>query len=95
MLQITLVEASELAQAFQNPPEAARPCYRVEVTSALRCGPNALQIRVTNTWANRLFGEHALPEADRKTWTTAPPLPANAELLPAGLLGPVSVLVLD
>jgi predicted GH43/DUF377 family glycosyl hydrolase len=68
------------------------PPYRVEITKALREGDNQISIAVTNTWANRLIGDAQLPATERITWTTAPPLPSGAELLPAGLLGPVTLL---
>jgi hypothetical protein len=68
------------------------PPYRIEVTKALRNGSNKLEIAVTNTWANRLIGDAKLPLNERVTSTTAPPFPEDAKLLPAGLLGPVSLL---
>ena len=65
------------------------PPYRVEVTGLLRAGENQLEISVTNTWANRLMGDSALPPEQRITWTIVPfKIPA---LLPAGLLGPVAL----
>jgi hypothetical protein len=63
--------------------------FRVEITSALRVGPNQLEISVTNTWANRLLGDRGTPSPI--TWTTAPAR-ENATLLPAGLFGPVRLL---
>ncbi|HEX4341904.1 MAG TPA: glycosyl hydrolase, partial [Verrucomicrobiae bacterium] len=69
--------------------------YRVDITSALQTGTNSLEIRVANTWNNRLIGERSVPQAERKTWTNAPDRPANASLLPAGLLGPVKILGSD
>ncbi len=68
------------------------PPYRVEITDALREGTNKLEIAITNTWANRLIGDARLPPEQRVTWTTAPSLPADAKLLPAGLFGPVRLL---
>jgi hypothetical protein len=65
--------------------------YRVDITNALRPGENALEIEVTNTWANRLIGDQLLPETKRITWTTAPFRLDNKPLLKAGLLGPVSL----
>lgn len=65
--------------------------WRVEITGALRPGTNELRIAVTNTWANRLIGDHALPEAQRLTWTTAPYRLEGKPLLPAGLMGPVAI----
>jgi hypothetical protein len=68
------------------------PPYRVEITKALKSGKNELVIDVTNTWANRLIGDHALPEAQRVTWTTAPFRLEGKPLLEAGLFGPVHIL---
>lgn len=67
--------------------------YRLDITHALRTGANQLSIRVTNTWANRLAGDQALPPAQRRTWTPAPAPAAGKPLLPAGLLGPVVLSV--
>ncbi|GAB3577737.1 glycosyl hydrolase family 2 protein [Hymenobacter daeguensis] len=69
--------------------------YRLDVTDALKKGDNQLRIRVTNTWANRLIGDQALPADQRRTWTTAPSPAAGKPLLPAGLLGPVVLSVLS
>jgi predicted GH43/DUF377 family glycosyl hydrolase len=68
------------------------PPYRVEVTAALRPGENRLRIAVTNTWANRLIGDRARPEAERVTWTNAPDRLKETPLLEAGLRGPVSLV---
>jgi hypothetical protein len=65
--------------------------YRVNIARALKPGVNQLKIEVTNTWANRLMGDHNLPENKRITWTNAPYRLEKRSLLPAGLLGPVSI----
>ncbi|MCC6729311.1 MAG: hypothetical protein IT208_08220 [Chthonomonadales bacterium] len=36
--------------------------YRVDVTSVLRAGVNALEVRATNLWINRMIGDEELPE---------------------------------
>jgi hypothetical protein len=66
--------------------------YRVNITKAIKPGTNKLSIEVTNTWANRLMGDHAKPEKDRITWTNAPYRLEGKALLPAGLLGPVKLV---
>jgi hypothetical protein len=66
--------------------------YRVNITKALKKGNNKLEIEVTNTWANRLIGDQALPEEKRVTKTTAPFRLQDKGLSKAGLLGPVKVL---
>ncbi len=65
--------------------------YRVDITDHLVKGNNRLEIAVSNTWANRLIGDHSLPEKDRVTWTTAAYRLEGRELLPAGLGGPVVI----
>jgi hypothetical protein len=35
--------------------------YRIDVTDAVHAGANALEIRVTNLWPNRLIGDEQLP----------------------------------
>lgn len=69
--------------------------YRVNISKALKSGNNELSIEVSNTWANRLIGDHRLPEQKRITWTTAPyKLSLEGKpLLEAGLLGPVVIQV--
>ncbi|PTN09530.1 glycosyl hydrolase [Mangrovibacterium marinum] len=64
--------------------------YRL-ATKGLEKGENRLTIKVSNTWNNRLIGDHRLPEDQRITWTTAPYRLEGQPLLPAGLLGPVTL----
>jgi hypothetical protein len=66
--------------------------FRVNVTGALRAGANALEVRVTNLWVNRLIGDQQ-PDAARKyTYTAQQFYRADSPLLPSGLLGPVRVV---
>jgi len=41
--------------------------WEADISSAVVDGPNALEIRYTNNWYNRLVGDCALPEAERVT----------------------------
>lgn len=67
------------------------PPFRLEISKALIKGENKLTIEITNTWANRLMGDHKLPENKRLTKTTAPFRLAGKPLNPAGLFGPVTL----
>jgi len=71
---------------WASPNEAA-------ITGALRPGRNALEIRVANTWANRLIGDERLPVEQRKTWTTFTGFAADSDVtkIQSGLIGPVSI----
>jgi hypothetical protein len=66
--------------------------FRIDVTDALKPGTNALEVRVTNLWVNRLIGD-AQPDAVKKyTYTTQQFYRANSHLIPSGLLGPVRIM---
>jgi hypothetical protein len=50
---------------------AWKPPYRIDVTHALKPGRNQLEIRVANTWVNRMIGDEQLPlDAEWKDWET-------------------------
>jgi hypothetical protein len=83
-----LVNAESLGIVWTEP-------FQVNVSKALRPGENALEIRVTNLWVDRLIGDQQ-PDAVRKyTYTTQAFYRADSPLLPSGLLGPVQVLRLS
>jgi hypothetical protein len=66
--------------------------FRENITEALKQGENALEVRVTNLWVNRLIGD-LQPGAETKiTYTTQPFYKADSPLVPSGLLGPVTIL---
>lgn len=67
------------------------PPFRVNITKALQPGVNELKIEVSNTWMNRLIGDHRLPENQRRTFTTAPWRLEGKAPAVSGLLGPVKI----
>ena len=90
-------EADPLRNGFLNPPPSARP--RVwwhwmngnYITGAVKPGANAVEIKVTNLWVNRLIGDQQ-PGAKKYTFTVLPTHKADAPLRPSGLLGPVRMI---
>jgi hypothetical protein len=65
--------------------------YKVDISSAIKKGNNLIEIRVTNTWANRLIGDSMSPQKEKITWTTAPFRLKDKPLLKAGLTGKVFI----
>jgi len=67
------------------------PPFRVEITGVARPAGNELEIEVVNLWPNRLIGDARLPPEQRRTATNVQTITKDSPLLPAGLLGPVTV----
>jgi len=57
----------------------------------LKAGANTLDVKVANTWVNRIVGDQQ-PGATKIT--TVQSYRADSPLLPSGLLGPVKVVSL-
>lgn len=65
--------------------------YRADITSALKKGTNELEIEVTNTWANALKGVDEGKAPYNGIWTNAKYRKQEDTLLPAGLLGILTI----
>ena len=65
--------------------------WRVDISSAVKQTGNILELDVVNTWANRIIGDLNLPLDQRLTWVVKPHFTVKSTLLPAGLLGPVTL----
>lgn len=66
--------------------------YQVDITDALREGENRLEIEVTNTWANALRGADKGKAPFGGIRTNARYRMSGDSLLPAGLIGPLSIV---
>ena len=64
--------------------------WRVEVTGIIRTEKNQLEVDIINQWPNRLLGDAGLPEEQRLTRTNIV-LRDDMQLMPSGLIGPVSI----
>lgn len=72
------------------------PPYEVDVSGALQPGENAIEIKVTNQWTNRLVGDRLVPP-EKRVLGEASVLPAwmrgpETALPESGLIGPVRLL---
>lgn len=61
------------------------------ITAAVQPKGKHLEIDVVNIRPNRLIGDAGLPPEKRRTKTSVTKFKKDSPLLPAGLLGPVSV----
>jgi hypothetical protein len=67
------------------------PPYQVDITKAIKPGVNKLEIKVVNTWLNRLIGDSKLPVDQRKTNPVVFGPGPNSGLQTSGLIGPVVI----
>lgn len=67
--------------------------YRADITAALKKGINQLEIEVTNTWANAFLGADEGKAPFPGIWANAKYRRQEKTLLPAGLLGPLSLTI--
>jgi hypothetical protein len=92
---LDLGSVKDLAEVFVNGKSSGivwKAPFRVDVTDAIKTGANALEVRVTNLWVNRLIGDAQPDVAKKYTYTTQPFYSANSPLAPSGLLGPVQII---
>ena len=66
--------------------------YKIGISEALVEGDNTLEIKVTNSWANRLIGDSALPVEERASRTSWEFYSPDDPLPTSGLLGPVRLI---
>jgi hypothetical protein len=69
-----------------------KPPYRIDITDALKPGKNALEIRVTDAWVNRIVGDRQPNVSKTYTFTSPKFYKADSKLVAAGLLGPVKIV---
>ena len=94
-LLLELGDVKNLAEVIVNGQNLGivwkEPFY-VDATEALKVGDNTIEIKVVNSWVNRLIGDEQ-PDAEKVTYTSAKFYNAESPLKPSGLLGPVKVVV--
>jgi len=94
-LLLDLGEVRQLAEVRLNGRALGivwAPPFRVDLGDALKPTGNVLEVEGVNFWPNRIIGDQSLPEDKRFTRTNVRKLTAETELMPSGLLGPVTLL---
>jgi hypothetical protein len=97
---LSLGEVRDLAEVTVNGvalPLLWKAPFEADVTGGLRPGANAIEIRVTNEWTNRIIGDRAAPPEKRVLAQGGPPpFGARPQIpAPSGLLGPVRFIAID
>lgn len=95
---LDLGEVAVLAKVKLNGKDLGtvwRPPYRVDVSDCLHKGENRLVVEVADLWINRLLGDELLPVDKRRTSTNIEIKNYNESLKPSGLIGPVSLSVME
>ena len=92
---LTIGDINNVATVYVNGMECGTlwtPPYQLDISKAVKLGDNTIEIKVSNTWANRLIRDIDLPQDKRITWTTAPlNLLQGKTLLKAGIEGEISI----
>ena len=94
-LSIDFGEVKNLAEVSVNGKPLGivwKTPYRVNVTEALKPGPNTFEVKVTNPWVNRIIGDRQPNAAKTYTFTSPKFYKADSKLVSSGLLGPVKII---
>jgi hypothetical protein len=80
-----MVNGKEAGTIWTNP-------WEVDISRWVKPGENTLQIKVANSWHNRLVADAALPPERRLSYASIPySVPKGKPLKSSGLLGPVKI----
>ena len=93
---LSLGDVHDVAHVWLNDDDLGilwMPPYEVDVTDRLHQGKNTLRIEVVNTWHNALRGADQGTPPYPGIWTNAKYRTKGSDLLPAGLLGPVTMRI--
>lgn len=69
--------------------------YRLNISGLIKQGENTLEIEVVNLWRNRMILDKTLPEAEKYTWTVVEDIKEGEAPHSSGLLGPVSIELIN
>lgn len=92
-ISLDLGVVKNLAEVYVNGQKATTlwtPPFAADITRYLKPGKNKLEIKVINSWVNRLVGD-AQPGAKKITYIAMPLFSPDSPLQESGLLGPVTL----
>jgi hypothetical protein len=85
-------DVAEILVNGKNMGTLWKPPYRIEISNAIKAGPNAIEIRVTNQWTNRIAGDAVHPDKKILSGAGLSFGPPSRDLKISGLLGPVKLI---
>ena len=94
VVELDLGEVKNIAEVILNGKNLGvvwKTPFVLNVEDVIRKGINTLEIRITNTWPNRLIGDAQSDTEKAITYTAFQFYKAEDPLLPSGLLGPVTL----
>jgi hypothetical protein len=94
-ISLDLGDVRELADVMVNGLDFGilwKAPFKVDVTKALKPGPNQIEIHITNLWVNRMIGDQQPWALKKYAFADFTPYKADSPLLPSGLLGPVHLI---
>ena len=95
-LCIDLGQVGQMADVYINGEHVDflwKAPYVVKYEGKLKPGRNTIEVKVVNTWVNRLIGD-AQPGAKGHSFTAVPFYRPDSPLTPSGLIGPVRLEML-
>ncbi|MBQ1758662.1 MAG: DNA-binding protein, partial [Prevotella sp.] len=95
---LSLGEVHDIAHVWVNGMDcgiAWMVPYEIDITQALKKGKNNIEIEITNTWHNALRGADEGKAPYDGIWTNAKYRTKGNDLLPSGLLGPITLKIKD
>lgn len=94
-VELDIEDINVMAKVYLNDKYAGglwtRP-YNLNVTDCLKSGMNKIEIKVVNTWVNRLIGDADVDSDKCKTFTSVNPWKSSDRLMNSGLKGEVSLI---
>jgi len=97
-VELDLGEVHHMARVFVNGKDLGllwKKPYKVDIASAIVSGQQTLELRVIDSWANRMTGDARKPEAQRITYTSTQFYYPDDEPVRSGLIGPVKIQVVQ
>ncbi len=95
---LSLGEVHDIAHVWVNGIDcgiAWMAPYELDISQALKKGKNNIEIEITNTWHNALRGADEGKAPYDGIWTNAKYRTKGNDLLPSGLLGPITLKIKD